>query len=159
MAIAPGAAYRFRLRATDTAGNTSSWVTTSAAKLALVQENATSITYAGTWKRVSMTAASGGYVKYATRSGATATLTFSGTSVALVTDTGPARGLAELWLDGHKVATLDLYSATVAKKQLVWAPTAPLAAGSHTLQLTVLGAKNAHSTSTRVDLDAFAVWG
>ena len=159
--VTTGTKYQFRLRATDTSAkhNTSAWVTTTASKLALVQENATTFRYSGTWKSTALAGSSGGYVKYAAKSGASATLTFAGTSIGFVTDTGPARGMVQVWLDGTNVATLDLYSATAGKKRIVWSPATSLNAGTHTLELKVLDTKNAHATSTRVDLDALAGWG
>jgi hypothetical protein len=153
--------YTFRLSATDAsaAHNTSAWTTTSPHKLSLVQENATAIHYTGTWKRKALSGASAGYVKFASTAGAKASYTFSGSSIAFVTTTGPGYGIAEIWLDGVKQGgTLDLYSSTAHKKLIAWSPTSPLTPGSHTLELRVLGTKNAKATATRVDLDALLVW-
>jgi hypothetical protein len=132
-------------------------MTTTAAKLTVVQEKSAAVSYAGTWKRVALLGSSGGYVKYATAAGANATYTFTGSAAGIVVDTGPRRGKAEIWLDGTKVATLDLYSATRAKKFVIWAGPS-IASGSHLLMLRVTGTKNAKATSTRVDLDAIVVW-
>ncbi len=156
--LAPGASDRFRLRATDTADNSSAWVTTSTTKLRRVQEKSGAVSYAGGWKSVSLSGASGGHVKKSSSTGATASYTFSGTSVALVTTTGPRYGMVEVWLDGVRQTTLDLYSASRHTQQIVWSPAAPLSAGNHTLQLRVTGTKRPASGGTRVDLDAFLVW-
>jgi hypothetical protein len=76
-----------------------------------------------------------------------------------VTTTGPGYGLAQIFIDGvQQGSSLDLYSATTHKKLIAWAPATPLSAGSHTLELRVLGTKNSHATATRVDLDALLVW-
>ena len=152
-----GATYRFRVRATDTSGNTSAWATTSAAKLRVVQENAKSITYSGTWKRASLAAASGGYVKYATTSTARAKLTFTGAAASFVTTVSSARGICEIWIDGSLATTFDTYSASTTKKQIVFA-TPRLNYGSHTIEIRVKGSKRSASTSPRVDVDAFLTW-
>ena len=157
VALVPNKKYAFRLRATDGAGNVGAWVKTTAAKLGLVQETATAITYTGTWKRAYLAGASGNYVRYASTSTATARLTFTGSSVALVSTLAKARGMADIWLDGVKVATVDFYATTKQKKAIVWA-SALLSPGSHTLEIRLLGTKGAAATSTRVDIDALLVW-
>jgi len=157
LGLVPARYYRFRLRATDTAGNTSAFVKTPRARLVRAQEKSTAVSYSGGgWKRVSLSGASGGYVRRSLTGGSRATYSFSGTSVAFVSTLGPNRGIAELWLDGSPVGTVDLYAPTLQKARVMWAD--GLAAGSHTLQVRVTGTKNPAATKTRVDVDAFLVW-
>jgi hypothetical protein len=66
--------------------------------------------------------------------------------------------MAEIWLDGVLVDSVDLYAASSVKKSVVWSPAGPLAAGPHTLEVRVAGAKNPLATKKRVDIDAFLVW-
>jgi hypothetical protein len=75
--------------------------------------------------------------------------------VAFVSTLGPARGRVEVWLDGTYQGTLDLYSATLKTKRVVWSTAA--AAGSHTLEIRPTGSRNPLSTSNRIDVDAFLV--
>ena len=157
LTLTVGAAYHFRVRATDGAGNTSGWATTSSTKLRLVQENATSITYTGAWRRSALSGASGGYVKYATASGARAKLTFTGGAASFVATVSSARGMCEVWIDGQLVTTLDTYSTLTGKHQIVYS-TPRLAYGSHTIEIRVTGTKRAASSSARVDVDAFLTW-
>ena len=152
-----GASYRFRVRATDSQGNVSPWATTSAATLRLVQENAKSISYSGTWKRASQSGASGGYVKYATTSTARAKLTFTGAAASFVTTVSSGRGICEIWIDGSLATTIDTYSVSPSKKKIVFA-TPRLSYGSHTIEIRVKGSKRLASTSARVDVDAFLTW-
>jgi hypothetical protein len=158
VAVKPGTSYRFRLRATDGANNVGSWVTTSAGKLTLLQENASGLAYSGTWQRVALSGASGGYVRYASAAGRSAMLSFAGTSIGFVSTLGPARGIAEIWLDGQFVASVDLYAASQTSRAVVWASPAPLSPGTHTLQVRVTGTRNPSATKNRIDLDAFLVW-
>jgi hypothetical protein len=73
-----------------------------------------------------------------------------------VAPTGPNRGEAEVWINGNKVETVDLYSSSVQPRKVVftksWA-----ASKSRTLEIRVLGTKNALSSGERVDVDAFVV--
>ena len=156
LSLQPGADYRFRLSATDTQGNTSAYVATPASRLALAQETATPISYAGTWQRVTVSGASGGYVRRSITTGDAATYAFNGTSVALVTTLGPNRGIAEIRVDGTAVTTVDLYAPSMAAARVVW--TSQLVSGSHSVQVRVTGTSNASSTGARVDVDAFLAW-
>jgi hypothetical protein len=156
--VTPGSAYTFRLRATDTNDNTSAWMTTPPATLSVVQENGSAVGLSGTWKASSLSGASAGKVRYAGGVGRVATLTFDGTSVGFVSTIAGGRGIAEIWLDGAFVQNVDLYGSPAVKKAVVWAPSEPLSAGTHTLEVRVTGTKNALSSKTRVDIDAFLVW-
>lgn len=158
VALAPGTKHSFRLRAVDGANNIGTWVTTPPRKLGVAQETATSIAYGGAWTRSRLKGASGGYVRQTGIAARSATLTFNGTSAALVSSMAPNRGIAEVWLDGQLVATLDLYRASVLKKAVVWAPASALAPGIHTVEVRVTGTRNALATKNRVDVDAFLVW-
>jgi hypothetical protein len=71
---------------------------------------------------------------------------------------GAGRGMAEIWLDGAKVATVDLYSASSKPARVVWA-SGVLANVTHTLRVRVSGTKNPAASNVRVDADAFLRWG
>jgi Fibronectin type III domain len=156
-ALVPSSSYRFRLRATDSAGTVGDWVTSASRTLGKSQETSTLLAYSGTWTTpVYLAGASKSYVKKAYAAGDGVRYTFSGTDVGVVTTRGPARGMAQVWLDGTQVASLDLYAATVQTARVVWA--SGVSSGSHVLEVRVLGTKNALSTSRRVDVDAFIRW-
>ncbi|MEO6351265.1 MAG: fibronectin type III domain-containing protein [Candidatus Limnocylindrales bacterium] len=157
VAVTPGKQYNFRLRAVDGANNVGDWITTTPRKLGLAQENAAAVSYSGSWTRSSLSGASGGYVRQTGGAGRLARLTFTGTSAALMSTLARSRGIAELWLDGSAVGTVDLYSGTLLTRQVVWS-TGNLAAGTHTLDVRVTGIRNPLATRNRVDVDAFLVW-
>ncbi len=157
-ALAPGATYRFRVRATDGAGNVSAWAPSSNAQLKVAQETSTKIAYAGTWSRAKLTGSSGGYVKYASTAGARVLFSFNGTNAVLVTTTGPARGIGDVYIDGAKVGSIDFYSTTVRKKRIAWALGTRLESTNHIFEIRVTGQRNAASTSNRIDVDAFVSW-
>ena len=156
LSLRVGSDYEFRVRARDGAGNTGPWAKSPAAKLKLLEENATTVAYTGTFKRQELTGASGGYVRHSSTTGDTASLNFAGTSVAFVSTVGPSRGMATVRLDGGAMETLDFYASGLQTRQVIW--TANAGAGTHTLELTVTGAQNPSSSSARVDVDAFLVW-
>lgn len=155
--LASGSYYRFRLRATDVAGTVGDWVTSASRRLGKAQETATSLTYSGTWSsQLYLAGASKSYIKKTAVGGNSVRYAFSGSNVGVVTTLGPARGMAELWLDGTKVASLDLYAATQQTARVVWA--SGVTSGSHVLEVRVTGTRNALATAARVDVDAFVVW-
>jgi hypothetical protein len=154
--LAIGKTWAFRVRATDVHGNTSSWATTPGSELALLQETASAVSYNGTFKRVAVTGASGGYVRRTAVSGRTATVAFNGRAIGFVTTVGPQRGIVEVRIDGGPWKQIDLYHVSLASRQIAWAE-AP-GGGTHTFEARVTGTRNASSSSARVDIDAFVVW-
>ncbi len=144
--------YRFRVRARDQVGNWSGWRYTPAFKVYPYQESSGSVTYpSGSWTRQSLSGAYGGYVRYATGSGARSVFTFTGRNVAWVAPKSSGRGKAEVWLDGAKVATVDLYSSTALARRIVFTRGSLSPSVTHTLEVRVLGT----SGRPRVDVDAF----
>jgi len=156
VSLDPAKTYQYRVRAQDKAGNLSEWAAGPSFILSAVQENGSGVTYpAGSWTRTTLSGAYGGYVKYASASGARAQFAFSGDEVAWVSTESVNRGKAEVWLDEVKVATVDLYSATTQKRRVVFSQGGLDPSKSHTLEVRVLGTKNAASSGKRVDVDAF----
>ena len=119
----------------------------------MTQEGAGAIGYTGSWAAQALPNASAGRVRYATRA-ARATFRFTGTDVAWIASRARGRGKAEVWLDGVRAATLDLYATSHTARTAVFAR-GGLAPGAHTLEVRVLGTRNARATGTRVDLDGF----
>ena len=151
--LALGNNYRFRVRATDDNGNRSAWKYGSRFAVDVHQESSTAVAFTGTWKPQSVSSASGEAVAYSTASGTTAKLTFTGRSVAWVAPKSRTRGKAEVYLDGRKVATVDLFSATAQVRRVVYAANALNPSVAHTLQIKALGTAG----RPRVDVDAFVV--
>jgi hypothetical protein len=156
-ALSLGTLYRFRSRATDAAGNRSPWTAGPTVKLTRVQDGAASVSYSGAWKKTRSSKASGGTYKWASVAGSTATLTFNGRDVAFFARTGPNAGQARVFIDGVQVGSdLDLYSAAPSWRRVVFSA-ALATSGPHTLQVRVLGTKQAASTGTQICLDGFLV--
>ena len=148
MGNASGYAYQFRVRSCSGAA-CSAWA--SGPKFTLQPFDDAGIApgqFKGTWTSVSLpgtTGAYGGTVRRASGS-ATATLapavTFSiSGNAAWVSTLGPDQGQAQVQVDNGRPEVVDLYSPTFQTRRVVWARDA-LAAGTHTITLTVLGKKS-----------------
>ncbi len=152
VALAPGHAYRARLRLKAPPGTWSAWSTSASFRPARYEETSTAITYAGGWSRSTSTGASGGHVRYATRAGASAAVTFTGRAIAWTAPVGPIRGSARVYVDGRQLATVSLYRTGWDIRRIVF-KTSWAASGRHTFRIVVVGT----ARHPRVDIDAFAV--
>ena len=74
---------------------------------------------------------------------------FSGTSVRLIGNTGPACGLADVYIDGILQKTVDWYRDTAARDATVFAAE-NLPDGKHLLGITTRGLKHAKATGTSI---------
>ncbi|MEW5852309.1 MAG: fibronectin type III domain-containing protein [Myxococcota bacterium] len=154
--LSAGNTYQHQVRGTDAELNQSVFTTGPVFQVLTFQENSASISYVGVWTTANLSGSFGGKVRHASSAGASATLSFTGSSVAWVSTLGPDRGLARVYLDGVLVGTVDTYSPSTLKRRIAFtANVNPLV--PHTLEVRVLGTRNAASTSDRVDLDAFLV--
>jgi hypothetical protein len=108
------------------------------------------ITFVKTWSTSTYSKYLGGSTRYASSAGATVTYAFTARAIAFVSTKAASRGKAEVWIDGVKKATIDLYSATTKYRQIVyqasWATV-----GAHTIMIKVLGT----SGRPRIDFDSF----
>jgi hypothetical protein len=151
VALAGGHTYRFAVRAHDAAGNVGAWHAGSTTSTQ-VGDSTRYATYTGGWHIASASGYAGGSAHYATAAGARVTYSFTGRSIAFVTTIGPARGQVKVYIDGRYLTTLDLESASMDYRQVVWAKRWA-SSGSHTLKLVVVGTAD----RPRVDVDAFLV--
>ena len=146
--LAQSSTYQFRVRSRDAAGNVSAWATAAAFRPLPYQETSTAIAYGGTWSRVALSGAFGGYVKYTSAASATATLTFTGKNVAVVMPKRSGLGSAKICLDAANCATVGLASATSKPRQIVYKRDG-LNTATHKVTVT--------RATGRIDLDGFVV--
>lgn len=108
------------------------------------------------WQTISDAKAQGGsYVREHLRA-ATASFRFRGGSVTWFAVTGPDRGLADVYVDGVLMQTVDLYSP--ATQHGVAQSIGGLSPDPHTLTIKVVGAKGtAASKDTFVTIDALLI--
>ena len=118
------------------------------------QESDPGIQY-DTWKYAVVTQTNGGSWHSASTAAASATVTFTGTSIDWITATGKAFGKASVTIDGVSKGTFDLYTATT--KNMVLKTFGGLSSGAHTMVIQVLGTKNASATGTKIVVDGFTI--
>jgi hypothetical protein len=148
--------YAFRVSAQDKVGNQSQWAVGPSFIGRIIQQDSSAIGYVGKWNDQKVRSAYGGSLKYASGAGTErATFGFTGDEVAWIATKAANRGVADVYIDGTKVATVDLYASSTQDRKVVFSRS--LAPGDHTLQIRVLGTKNASSSGRRMDVDAFIV--
>ncbi len=114
-----GYSYRYRVRALDNDGNPSAWAYGSSFTVARYQETHGAVSYSGGWRSATLSGASGGGVRYATKAGTQATFSFTGRGVAWVAPKGPSRGEAQVYLDGVSIGKVSLYSTESTARRVV----------------------------------------
>ena len=90
------------------------------------------------------------------KGGETVTLTFKGTGIKVIGCTNKDRGKIEVFIDGKSQGVVDTYSASTVRQKEYFSKD-DLKAGIHTLQLKVLNEKQAASSGTKIELDAFEI--
>jgi hypothetical protein len=136
--VPSGAAVRFRVRAVDTNGTVGSWATSATVQATAVSDSSAAIHWSTGWSYASYASYLGRRVHSTSSSGATATITFRGSAFAWAGPVGPTRGKARIYIDGHYLATVDMYRSRFAARDLVIARN--LGDGTHTLKIQALGA-------------------
>ena len=86
--------------------------------------------------------------------GSNVTLKTNGVGFQVISTKGPDRGNAEVWIDGTRRATINLYAAGQQPAQVVYTVEG-LANATHQVELRALGSRTAPSTANRVDIDGF----
>ncbi len=161
--LQPGTTYRYQAAALDSGGNESdpsTWVsvttTIAAVEEGTYENDSSAVTLFGSWTQSSSTGAntdSGG--SYATLSTTGyAEISFKTSGIQWLARTNSASGLADIYLDGVKKTTVDLYSATTKYKQVAY-EIAGLSETNHTLRVVRTGTKNDASSGRNIIVDAF----
>jgi uncharacterized protein with LGFP repeats len=144
----PGAATAWSMRALDWAGN----ATTSTASRTTVLTAETSATRSTGWATTTSSSYLGGSALTSTTRNASLKWTVTGRSVAFIARRSSTSGQVALYVDGVKVATVDLRSSTTENRQAVWTRTWS-SSGTHTVTAVVVGT----SGRPRVTADGIAV--
>jgi len=115
--------------------------------------------YSGTWlPYINPTYFNTSYA-YSRWAGAAFTVDFEGTQVSWIGPQTPNYGMAEVWIDGAYVTTVDCYRANLATqgwREVVWQSDV-LPPGAHTLSIRPTGTKNPAATAANVVIDAVDV--
>lgn len=141
-----GKHYRFRVRAIDHAGNAGAYAYGTTFMARRIEDGSANIRYIRTWSK-------GSTSRYASTRGAAMVMRFWGTDVAWIATKGPNRGKAAVYLDGVRVAVVNLYSSQLRGPSIVYAWSWD-ELGSHSIEIRVLGTHDIRSKGNRVDIDA-----
>ena len=114
--------------------------------------------YSGSWSHVANQSYTGGDYKntesFSKQAGDSLTVPFSGTAVRWIGPQTSNHGLADVYVDGTKQATVD---ASGSQNQAVLFAASGLADGPHTLKIVVDGTHSSGSTDNYVSIDAIDV--
>ena len=142
----------------STTTSTSTSTTTQNQGVTRYEQADTHLVYKGSWSTVSSASYSGRSMKQTKVSGASVTISFSGTGLDWITRKGSTNGKARVTLDGGTPILVDLYNRTTLFKQRVWS-TGALAEGVHTVKIEWTGQRNTSAGGTYVGIDALDVTG
>jgi hypothetical protein len=122
-------------------------------------ENNQAITWSGNWSRQTWRGwrnwgALDQFVRVASSAGASASYTFTGTAVAWLAERGQDKGKADVYLDGTRVATVDLYANDIRYCDVVFSKSG-LTSDMHRLEVKVLGERNTASSGNAVTVYSF----
>jgi hypothetical protein len=124
-----------------------------------VEQNDPAVHYTGSWVTQDsslLTSYSGGSAAESSVAGAQASLTFTGTAVSWIGYRDTFSGIADVYLDGNKVATVDTYGTLPQSQVTIYSATG-LAPVSHTFSISVNGSHNLLSLGSEIWVDAFDV--
>ncbi|MFE4538968.1 N-acetylmuramoyl-L-alanine amidase [Streptomyces scopuliridis] len=138
-----GVATTWSMTAYDQAGNTGA--ASVAGTPMIVQES--SATKSGTWTTKSSTSYLGGKSYSSSAKNASLSWTFTGRSVAWVVSRASTSGQAYVYLDGTKVATVDLKSSTTKYRDAIFTKTWSSSA-KHTIKIVVVGTSGRPTLTT-----------
>jgi hypothetical protein len=100
-------------------------------------ERSSVIDFSGSWRSARHSGYAGKAVRYATGSGATASITFTGTRIVWKGPVGPTRGKARVRIDGKAVKVVNLKRSTFEASTTIYSVSWKTA-GRHTLEIEVL---------------------
>ncbi len=118
------------------------------------------LVYTGSWSHVANQSYTGGDYKqtesFSDTTGDSMSVRFTGTAVQYIAPTASNHGIADIYLDGTQVATVDGYSPGTDFQQVLYSASG-LSDTTHTLKIVVSGQKNPASGGTFVSVDAINV--
>lgn len=129
--LAIGSTYRFRARGTDKAGNVGAWIYTPTIRPTRYDDRSTILKWSAGW-----TVEGGLHTTSAALR--TATATFTGQAVGLLSPRGPGFGWAQIFVDGVLVSTINLNAAVAQAPAVVWQRSFGVV-GTHSIRVRTLG--------------------
>ena len=134
-------------------GVASASAATAPAGTTVIDSTSAQVKYSGTWRTTGSPSDHGASVQFASAT-SSASLTFTGSTVAYIARLTSSSGTSTIAIDGKTVATVNGYSATTQYQQSLFS-TSNLSSGTHTITVSRTGQKDARSTGTSSIIDAF----
>ena len=122
----------------------------------LVGCTAEGTTYLGVWYLEHYAEVTGGTLMVTPYYGDSASYTFTGDSVAVISTRHWNYGIMDIYIDGELRQQVDLYSPEIKVKDTVFT-TSGLGPGAHTIKLVCTGRKNPNANFTFINLEALQV--
>lgn len=122
-----------------------------------IEDSAVGVTF-DRWVPSASTLYSGGTYTYGYWTNTEMNVRFTGTNISWIGPKQPGYGMADVYIDGSFVTTVDCYAPSGTLSTTIW-QSSTLAAGSHTLTIKLVGEKNAASSGYVVVVDNFSVTG
>lgn len=151
----------FKITGTANAPSSSPGTTgggTGGAPTTTIEQTDPTIVYNGSWFLNTTFSHSGGTATFAGDANASATISFVGVGITWVGIKDTYNGIAQVYLDGALVATVDGYATFTRYQQALYTVT-NLNPATHTLKIVALGTKNPSALGTAVWVDAFIIAG
>jgi hypothetical protein len=155
-ALVPGQTYTLRLNQaiTDVSGNNLAATSWSSRAATVVQQDDPVVKEA--WDRDTSSSALGSSYVVTSRAGASDTLTFTGTSVALLAARGTDGGYANVHVDSRSTTKVSFYAAARQWQRSVY-KLSGLSNTKHTLVVSALGTRPSASAGSFVRIDGARV--
>lgn len=122
----------------------------------LVGCTAEGTTYLGVWYLEHYAEVTGGTLMVTPYYGDSASYTFTGDSVAVISTRHWNYGIMDIYIDGELRQQVDLYSPEIKVKDTVFTASG-LGSGAHTIKLVCTGRKNPNANFTFVNVEAFQI--
>jgi len=120
----------------------------------VVDDTSSNITYTGNWTAGTYPNFYHNTIHYSSTAGASASFPFNGTFIQWISASNNNHGMANVSIDNGPAVTVDTYSPHIGEQTILFERTG-LASGQHTITITLTGTKNANSSFTYTDIDAF----
>ena len=136
--VSIGKTYRFRVRATDKAGNVGAWDYGPSFKARRIADTSSAVLFSSGWRLASDPTAFGGVLHEVGTAGKASSFRFSGRDIAWIAERGPGHGQAKVYIDGRYVRTVDLVASGSQPRYVVFTHQWPTV-GTHTIRIVVVG--------------------
>lgn len=149
---------KYRLYGIDSVNNVSAApidITVMQIALGTLDDHDPTLTYKGQWNSYTGTYV-GGKMLLSSDITASVEIPFYGSRAKWVGTRNAVYGIANVYVDGQFVTTVDLFNSTLQTQQSLF-DTGVLSSGTHVLKISVTGQKNAAANGTYVSFDAVQI--